>query len=427
MNPISVALQGKGVFNLARRAGSIVAGYGLTPRKMNLALERLIAILKRYECSATFPVTAVALGRNPHRILEYYQQGIEFAIHGYRHIDHCQLSRAEQAAQLALAKQLFDRVGITARGFRGPYLHANSDTLQAAQQQGLLYDSSQGLAWDVLNGGETPAYRHVLNFYGALPVNDYPALPSLEGGLVRIPYSLPDDEALTHRLSLQGPAQMSALWVAVLRRSYKLGELFTLGLHPERAAIFQTPLTDVLSEARRLNPPVWIARLDEIAVWWRALDEAATEVSEVNRNEFSLKVNGPDGVTVLARNVETEAPVQPWYNAYRQVLSTSFKARASQRPFIGVSPASSPEVLRFVKQQGYIVETSEQAHRYGCYLHQPNFTPTDQRPLLTRIEQSESPLLRLGRWPNGARSALAITGDIDALTLQDYSLRLIGK
>jgi hypothetical protein len=32
----------------------------------------------------------------------------------------------------------------------------------------------------------------------------------------------------------------------------------------------------------------------------------------------------------------------------------------------------------------------------------------------------------LGLWPAGARSALAVTGDIDALTLWDFGLRLLG-
>jgi hypothetical protein len=32
----------------------------------------------------------------------------------------------------------------------------------------------------------------------------------------------------------------------------------------------------------------------------------------------------------------------------------------------------------------------------------------------------------LGRWPHNTGSALAITGDIDALTLWDYGLRYLG-
>jgi hypothetical protein len=35
--------------------------------------------------------------------------------------------------------------------------------------------------------------------------------------------------------------------------------------------------------------------------------------------------------------------------------------------------------------------------------------------------------LTRGHWHGGARSALCITGDIDALTLGDYALRIVGR
>ena len=47
--------------------------------------------------------------------------------------------------------------------------------------------------------------------------------------------------------------------------------------------------------------------------------------------------------------------------------------------------------------------------------------------LLAQIEGGDFPLVRLGRWPNGARSALCVTGDIDALTIWDYGLRFLGR
>jgi hypothetical protein len=60
-------------------------------------------------------------------------------------------------------------------------------------------------------------------------------------------------------------------------------------------------------------------------------------------------------------------------------------------------------------------------------LDQAQFAAEDKCLLLAQIEETDSPLVRLGRWPDGAQSALAVTGDIDALTLWDYGLRMIGK
>jgi peptidoglycan/xylan/chitin deacetylase (PgdA/CDA1 family) len=427
MNPISVAFQGKGPFKLAQRAVNITKSYGLTPGKIEQALKRFAVILDQFGCSATFPITSVALGRNPRLIRRYQEQGIEFAIHGYRHSDHCHLSQMEQLNQLEMAVQLFERVGIQARGFRGPYLHANHDTLLALRRQHLAYDSSQGLSWDVLNGHETPAYRYVLGFYGALSASDYPSLPSLEDDVVRIPYSLPDDEALVHRLSLDTTDQMTQLWLAILYRSYELGELFTLGLHPERTFICQEPLTAVLALACELSPTVWIARLDEIAAWWRARSAAKIELADFADGKLQVTVTCPPGTTVLARGVQTSAPAQPWVDGYQRVQATTFTIHADLRPCIGISPSANPELSNFVRQQGYGVEISPQNHRYAYYLDQVHFAAEDKRALLAKIEGTDHPLVRLGRWPNAARSALTITGDIDALTLWDYGLRFLGR
>ena len=427
MNPISVAFEGKGPSHAARRAVNILGNYGVTPAKMGRALQQFAAILGQFGCRATFPITATVLRRNPDVVEEYQALGLEFAIHGYRHLDHFRLSRTEQLAQLELARQLFDEVGVQAKGFRAPYLHANADTLAALQDQHLSYDSSQGLNWLVPNARATPSYGHLLRFYGALSASAYPSLPSLQGNLTCIPYSLPDDEALANHLSLQKTDQMSEIWLAVLRRSHQLGELFTLGLHPERMLICQEPLTVVLSEARKLYPPVWIARLDEIADWWRARSAAEVRISDTAGGRLRVSVAGPSGTTVLVRGVEVDAATQAWADGYREVQGTTFTVRSPRRPFIGVSPTVSPELSTFVRQQGYIVETSQHGDRYAHCLQQTRFHAQDQRTLLAQIEGTSFPLVRLGRWPHGAHSALAITGDIDALTLWDYGLRFLGR
>lgn len=427
MNPIAIAIKGKGILNVLRRGMSIAGRYGITPDKLDQALALFATILRQFECSATFPITTVALQRNPHIIRKYQAQGIEFAIHGYRHVDYSRLSIEEQSAHLQSAQQVFAQAGVQAQGFRCPYLRSSPATLQALSQHGLAYDSSQALAWNVLNGKETPAYLRVLDFYGTLPARHYPSLPSLQGDLVCIPYSVPDDEAIVERLSLASPDEGSTLWQAILQRTYELGELFVLGLHPERIAPCRKPLSDTLAAARRLAPSVWIARLDEIANWWRARAAATVQISDAGDHQVKITVEGPPGVTVLARGVQVQTATAIWANNYRQVGELSFSAPANKRPFIGVAPSSSPRLTSFLRQQGYVVETGADARACAFYIEQADLPEQDERAILSRIEQAEFPLVRLGRWPNGARSALCVTGDIDALTLWDYGLRLMGR
>ena len=427
MNPISTALQAKGAGNLLRRSVAIGGRYGLTPAKMDQALAQYTTVLNQFGCSATFPITSVALQRASRVVSKYQAQGIEFAVHGFRHVDYSRLPQAEQARDLKRARKVFDENSIKSTGFRCPYLTWNSDTLTALSQQGYQYDSSQALAWDVMGHRMTDAYERVLDFCRARSAADYPALPELDGSLVRIPYCLPDDEAIVERLALGSPAEGSILWQAILQRTYDLGELFTLGLHPERIGLCWKPLADTLAMAKSLSPAIWIARLDAIATWWRTRTAAVIQVTTVDHDQFQIVVNGPPGVTILTRGVGVDAKTTRWSEDYWQVDGTACTVQSDRRPFIGVSPDSSHRLLSFLRQQGYLVEATTDARSYAVYIDQADLCDRAERVLLTRLTETDAPLVRLGRWPNGARSALAITGDIDALTLWDYGLRFLGR
>lgn len=427
-NPVAIAAKGKGYSALIKRGRAIGGRYGLTTAKMDRALELFVNTLQAYDCGASFPITASALARHGSIIKKYQARNIEFAIHGLFHVDYSQLSSDDQCRHIKQARQIFHKQEIHPSGYRCPYLRWNDDTLTAIANNDLVHDSSQALHWDVVGEYLTEEYEHVLDFYGAKSASDYPALPKVIGKVIQIPYCVPDDEALVERLRLGGDVQaMSDIWLAILRQTYESGELFTLGLHPERIGLLQKPLANTLAYARSLSPRVWIARLDEITRWWRALSQATFEVMTEGNDVFRLAVYGSPGTIALARNVDIHAPTEPGQNGWLRVSVTNFPFRANKRPCIGVSPGSDPLLLDFLKQQGYWVEIGSEDQTYAIYLNQAQFSPEDERPLLSRLAHSDVPLIRLGRWPDGAQSALCITGDIDALTIWDYGLRFLGN
>jgi len=98
---------------------------------------------------------------------------------------------------------------------------------------------------------------------------------------------------------------------------------------------------------------------------------------------------------------------------------------AEPRPFIGL-PADVPQhIVSFLQEQGYILDTSELAARCGMYIDAATLAKlTSAVSLIDHIEASPGPLVRYWRWPNGAKSAMCISGDLDALTLLDYASRL---
>ena len=49
-----------------------------------------------------------------------------------------------------------------------------------------------------------------------------------------------------------------------------------------------------------------------------------------------------------------------------------------------------------------------------------NFKDGNELKVLRRIDRSHFPLIRFWRWPEGYRSALAITGEIDGITAGDF-------
>ena len=196
---------------------------------------------------------------------KYQAHNIEFAVHGYYHVDHSLLSLDEQISHLGKARQLFQQRGVTCDGFRCPYLRWNEDTIAAVAATGFQYDSSQGLVWDVANNLETETYRQVLQFYGAVPAQDYPALPRIDGEVLRIPYCLPDDESLIDRFHLPPHQPEPNPWLAILDETYRRGDLFTLGLHPERIRLCKTWLTHTLRRAH-----VTTSGLRRRGSWWRA-------------------------------------------------------------------------------------------------------------------------------------------------------------
>jgi polysaccharide deacetylase len=430
VSAVAVAAKGKGTWNAMRRAGAIGTHYGLGPRRMEDRLATVHTLVDRCGCRATLPVVASVAERYPTVIARYSARGLEFAVHGLYHVDHTDLAKVDQIDQLERARRALEGAGTLAAGFRAPYLRANEATIEAVRRTGFLYDASQAFHWPLDGGGgggggrTAGAYERALVFYGARSAGDHPVLPWAEGGIVRLPYCLPDDEAVVDRLGLT-PVQIAGLWRTVLDATHERGEMFTLAVHPERIVECAAPIANVLAAAQTLRPPVWIARLDEIARWWRDRTVSIVSAQEARTGWLRVSVLGPDGTTMLARNLDVPG-AEPWSGAYARVPSTELEVPAVPRPFVGVRPTASAALVTFLREQGYIVERSESPRLYGSFVERDRFSWADRRPLLAEIEGTTSPLVRLGRWPYGARCALSVTGDVDALTIGDYARRFLG-
>jgi hypothetical protein len=180
----------------------------------------------------------------------------------------------------------------------------------------------------------------------------------------------------------------------------------------------------VLREAARLQPPVWVARLRDISSWWREKSSFAVAISHTPAG-LHISFTCSERATILTRSLGPWAPEIAWDGAYHQLRSQVLTVPAEPRPFVGL-PANAPErVVSFLREQGYILDIGETAACCGTYLDAATLAGlTSDVELVKTIEASSSPLVRYWRWPGGAKSAMCVTGDLDALTLLDYADRL---
>ncbi len=428
MNLIAFSLRGKGPRNFLRRIFSIGSRFGFTSVRMERSLLIYIEALKKYGVAPTFPITAAVLQRHHTAISSFLSDGVEFAIHGFTHGDYSQMSAAKQKKELEKAVATFRSCRIPFSGFRPPYLRMNRDTEKVLPRFSFNYVSSATLVWEVfpkhdLHPKMRAAYDRALRLYKAKSASYHSSLPRIRGPLVQIPVSLPDDEMLVDRVGIP-EEEIAAIWKSILDRTYERGELFTLQLHPERVQVCRGPLESVLERAREKDPPVWVATLEEIAQWWQERSGFRLEIEDVGQQSYKVTAFCSPRATLLARGEILNYPHSPWYGAWSEVKGRSFILRSSCRPVIGVSPSYPLSLTRRLKDAGYPVEVTAGGAGYQIYLSSKKGTLSDEVEILKAVEARTSPLIRFGAWPNGCRSALAITGDIDAITIWDFLCRL---
>jgi peptidoglycan/xylan/chitin deacetylase (PgdA/CDA1 family) len=269
MPSLSYTLKAKGFTKTIKRAMSMINRYGFTSEKMERNVIEFVNLLVEYDAKATFPITARTLEKHGDFIKSVYDESIEFAIHGYSHVDYSKLSAKEQSEQIKKAVEIFKKFGIKPYGFRGPYLQANDDTLNALEENGLLYDSSYSIHWNVVPEeylkSNAHSYELALKLYEPSDaITSF--LPYSLNGIVRIPVSLPDDEMLIDRLNIRNQKLLGKIWLKILEETNEKGGVFILQLHPERIPFAFNALKMLIEEATKKN--VWIASLKELAEYW---------------------------------------------------------------------------------------------------------------------------------------------------------------
>jgi len=440
MNLVSFSIKTKGAHNFARRLGTVFTRFGVSEAPTRQALYTIIDSLRQYNAEPTFFIPAVVLRRHPELITEIAHSGVEIGIHGYIHNDYRLLSESEQYEQTRQAIAVFEQTPISYRGFRNPYLGWTEESLHIFAALGFMYESNEAVIHDVIDLDQfTPllrnGYEKSLELFQATTCTAYALRPHFEGALLRIPTSIPDDEMLFDRLRVTSPKRVGGIWCKVMQRVYELGGLYTLNLHPERGILCKRALDILLSYAHNQPLPVWVARLGDIAQWWKERSQFRLNITPQAPHHWHVEATCTPRATLLARYVTVEdASLTPWSGMDVCIQSHSFTVHAPRCPCIALSLQTPEQVADFLQEQGLPVVRSsqEEADKYAMYLDIAEGLGTTREEQLQRrsalmeqVEQLEAPLIRFGCWPNRSRAALGVTGDIDSVTIQDFFLRVL--
>jgi peptidoglycan/xylan/chitin deacetylase (PgdA/CDA1 family) len=262
------ALKTKGFKKTIRRGANYLDRYGFTSQKMTKNILDFVDLIKKNDAKVTFPITAKTLEKHSDFIKNITDANVEFAVHGYTHIDYTKQNAKFQNDHITKAVALFKDIGIRPYGFRGPYLQANDDTLKAIKENDLIYDSSASILWNIvpehyiMQGKKS--YNLAKKLYNCNSSNI--SSPYMWNNLVRIPVTLPDDEMLIDRLNIKNQRLIAKIWSKILCKSYEQGGSFVLQLHPERLPFALGALEEIIVEANKKE--IWITSLKELATYW---------------------------------------------------------------------------------------------------------------------------------------------------------------
>lgn len=109
----------------------------------NVALPRILDLLKKYDVTTSWYVPGHTLETYPEQCRQVFDAGHEIGHHGWTHRPPASMSREEEEAELVRANDSIKRLtGRAARGYRSPSWDLSPHSVELLLKHGFVYDSS---------------------------------------------------------------------------------------------------------------------------------------------------------------------------------------------------------------------------------------------------------------------------------------------
>lgn len=429
---INHIIETKGMLHSIERGAQILMRYSFGKRRFADIMASVGNGHGKGKLRVTFCITANLL--NSHR--EFIENslngsGHEYAAHGYHHCNMKKKNRAEQSEILKKSYELFKNYGLEVNGFRCPYLSYNSNTLKAFASGPFSWVSNNIIFWENNFSATRRSQSHLRKLgllYRSWNSVEYMSVPSYAGRVLDIPITAPDDEMLYERFRVKQYPEISAVWRRILKKVHRRGELFHLLFHPERFLYVGKAIKEVVQDADNLDQPVWFATLNEISEWWKKRRKSSWSIESTGQKRLLLRTAPEATVLVKSRGYMGKGFYKSYMPAVEALPGSGFYALDSPVPeeHIIRIPGNAPQTLEeFLVNEGFLVKRGGFNDGSLCIDGYESFKKADGLPLLSTIDEAPFPLVRVWRWPNGARSAFTVSSDVDSINIGDYLIRFV--
>ena len=212
-----------------------------------VAVGLILELLERHRVPATFFVPGRVAETHSERVKEIAAAGHEIGHHGYTHTSPTELSRKEEAEELARGKKILESFGVEVAGYRSPSWNFSAHTLALLEIHEFRYSSNMM--------DDIRPYRHERSSVVEVPI---------QWILDDAAHFWFDSESWSKKIATT--AEVRSIWEEEFLGIRRLGGCCVFTLHPQ---IIGRPgrlaFLDAFIEFVKQHDDVWITTCGEIA------------------------------------------------------------------------------------------------------------------------------------------------------------------